>query len=54
MVLVAWSSSGAALLSHYEYTLSKVGTRPDRNLDVKPGCETQPVEQYFHQNDHYI
>ena len=31
---LTWSSSGAALLSHYESTLSQVGTHPALTIDV--------------------
>ena len=34
MVLAAWFTSGATLLSRHEYTLSQVGTHPDMSLDV--------------------
>ena len=34
IVLVAWSPSGAALLSHNERALSQMVVRPDMSLDV--------------------
>ena len=34
MVLVTWSSSGAALLSCHECAVSQVGTHPDMKFNV--------------------